>query len=65
MGFMTQSDCSRLGLENHVAVYIPHSYALSGIVYIVPAEKVKALHTISSTDAMKFAVSGGVAEISD
>jgi uncharacterized membrane protein len=65
MGFMTQSDCSRLGLENHVAVYIPHSYALSGVVYIVPVQKVKPLHSISSTDAMKFAVSGGVAEISD
>ena len=64
MGFMTQSDCTRIGFTDHVVVYIPHSYALSGIVYIVPSEKVKPLNDISSTEAMKFAVSGGVAEIS-
>jgi uncharacterized membrane protein len=64
MGFITQSDCSKLGLAEHVTVYVPHSYALSGIVYIVPVNKIRALN-ISSTDAMKFAVSGGVAEISD
>jgi uncharacterized membrane protein len=63
MGFMTQPDCSRIGLDRHVAVYVPHSYALSGIVYIVPIEKIKPLTNVSSTDAMKFAVSGGVAEI--
>jgi uncharacterized membrane protein len=65
MGFMTQSDCSKIGLSDHAAVYIPHSYAISGIVYIVPTNKIKSLPNISSTDAMKFAVSGGVAEISD
>ena len=65
MGFMTQPDSKRFGLADHVAVYVPHSYALSGIVYIVPVDKVKHLHDVSSTEAMKFAVSGGVAEISD
>ena len=65
MGFITQSDCSRLGLINHVAVYVPHSYALSGIVYIVPVENVRSLKNISSTEAMKFAVSGGVADLSN
>jgi uncharacterized membrane protein len=65
MGFMTQSECSNIGLAAHVVVYVPHSYALSGIVYIVPVDKVKPLTGISSTEAMKFAVSGGVAEISD
>jgi uncharacterized membrane protein len=65
MGFMTQAECSRLGLSDHAAVYVPHSYALSGIVYIVPVEKIKMLPAVSSTDAMKFAVSGGVAEISE
>lgn len=64
MGFITKSDCSSLGLINHVAVYVPHSYALSGIVYIVPVQNVRPLVNISSTEAMKFAVSGGVAELS-
>ena len=63
IGFMTQESAARLDLENHVVVYVPHSYAVSGIVYIVPIEKVKILHNISSTEAMKFALSGGVAEL--
>ena len=64
MGFMTQDDGTRLGLKDHVVVYVPHSYAVSGIVYIVPAEKVRFLTDVSSTEAMKFALSGGVAQIS-
>lgn len=64
MGFMTQNNAMRLGLEDHVVVYVPHSYAVSGIVYIVPVEKVKFLTDVSSIEAMKFALSGGVAQIS-
>lgn len=63
MGFMTQDNGSRFGLKDHVVVYVPHSYAVSGIVYIVPIEKVKFLTNVSSTEAMKFALSGGVAQI--
>jgi uncharacterized membrane protein len=64
MGFMTQGSGSRFGLKDHVVVYVPHSYAVSGIVYIVPVEKVKFLTDVSSTEAMKFALSGGVTNIS-
>lgn len=64
MGFMTQDNGSRFGLKDHVVVYVPHSYAVSGIVYVVPVEKVKFLTGVSSTEAMKFALSGGVAHIS-
>lgn len=64
MGFMTQDNGGRFGLQDHVVVYVPHSYAVSGIVYVVPIEKVKLLTGISSTEAMKFALSGGVAHIS-
>jgi uncharacterized membrane protein len=63
MGFMTQESGARLDLDDHVVVYVPHSYAVSGIVYIVPIEKVKILNNVSSTEAMKFALSGGVAEL--
>jgi uncharacterized membrane protein len=65
MGFMTQEDCTSFGLNTHVVVYVPHSYAISGIVYIVPLEKTKLLTDISSTEAMKFAVSGGVTQIGE
>lgn len=64
MGFMTQDNGDRFGLKDHVVVYVPHSYAVSGIVYIVPVEKVKFLTDVSSTEAMKFALSGGVTHIS-
>ncbi len=64
MGFMTQPSAEKLYLTDHAVVYVPHSYAVSGIVYIVPLNKIKLLHEVSSTEAMKFAVSGGVAEIS-
>lgn len=65
MGFMTQSDCHKFEMPTHVAVYVPHSYALSGIVYIVPRDRVKVLEHTSPADAMKFAVSGGVSDVAD
>jgi uncharacterized membrane protein len=63
MGFITQSSLKQFGLENHVAVYIPYSYAISGVTYFVPQTKVKLLSNISGADAMKFAISGGVTEV--
>lgn len=65
MGFMTQDNGSKFGLKDHVVVYVPHSYAVSGIAYVVPIDKVKFLTDVSSTEAMKFALSGGVAQFSD
>jgi uncharacterized membrane protein len=65
IGFMTQESGAKLNLADHVVVYVPHSYAVSGIVYIVPIEKVKLLHHVSSTEAMKFALSGGIAELTN
>ena len=60
IGFMTHSDLHALGIPtSKVAVYMPHSYAISGILMIVPAENVTALD-IPAAEAMKFIVSGGV-----
>ncbi|MCW3461990.1 DUF502 domain-containing protein [Chitinophaga nivalis] len=63
MGFITQADVSNFGLEGYMAVYVPHAYAITGKVFMVPKEKVKALENISAGEAMKFAVSGGVTNI--
>ena len=63
MGFMTQRECHNFGLQDHAVVYVPHSYALSGIVYIVPVYKIKILDHTTPADAMKFAVSGGVSDV--
>jgi len=60
IGFLTQEDMSPVGMEGKIAVYLPHSYAISGWVTIVDAKNVQKLKEMSSVQAMKFAVSGGV-----
>jgi uncharacterized membrane protein len=60
IGFITQKDLSKLNLAGKVAVYLPHSYAVSGFLFIVDIENIQPLD-INPTDAMKMAVSGGVA----
>ena len=62
VGFITQDDMSSFGMENYVAVYLPMAYSVAGNVYVVPKEKVKPITNISSTQSMKFAVSGGVTD---
>ena len=60
IGFMTQGDMTHLGMENKVAVYMPHAYAISGWVIITESKYVKPVTTMTSGEAMKFAVSGGI-----
>ncbi len=59
IGFVTQEDLTSLGLNDMVAVYFPHSYAISGNHFLVPKTSIKPLD-ISGPAAMKFIVSGGV-----
>jgi uncharacterized membrane protein len=59
IGFVTQNDLSDLGLDEMVAVYFPHSYAISGNHFLVPRNSIKTIQ-ISGPAAMKFIVSGGV-----
>ena len=62
VGFITQEDMSIFGMENYVAVYLPMAYSVAGNVYIVPKERVRPITSISATQSMKFAVSGGVTQ---
>ncbi len=64
IGFLTREDLSFLKLEGMVAVYFPHSYNFSGNLYVVDRKLVTKLN-ISSSDAMKFIVSGGVTEMEE
>jgi uncharacterized membrane protein len=59
IGFVTQNDLTEFGLKDMVSVYLPHSYAFSGIHYILPKERITPLN-ISGPVAMKYIVSGGV-----
>lgn len=65
IGFITQEELNEFGLQEHVAVYIPQSYAFTGRLYFVTRDRVRLLTDISSTEAMKFAISGGVTHIED
>jgi len=62
VGFITQQDMTSLGAPGFVAVYFPHSYNFSGNLMLIPVEQVKPL-MLSSTEIMKFIISGGVSDI--
>lgn len=62
VGFITQEDMTHFGMKDYVAVYLPMAYSVAGNVYIVPKEKIRLIPGISSAEAMKFAVSGGVTQ---
>lgn len=61
LGFMTRRDVEMFGLVNHVAVYLPHSYAFTGQLILVPAEHVTLVQA-GSAELMTFIVSAGVTE---
>lgn len=65
IGFITLNDADYLGMKDFVVVYVPHSYAISGITYIVPQTKIRPLNNMSASNAMKFTVSGGVVNVED
>jgi uncharacterized membrane protein len=64
IGFITREDLSMLGMQESTAVYFPHSYNISGNLFLVPTKDIQHLK-ISSAEAMKFVVSGGVAGLHD
>jgi uncharacterized membrane protein len=65
VGFITQEELHEFDLHEYVAVYVPQSYAFAGHLYFVKRDRVRVLTDISSADAMKFAISGGVAEVEE
>ena len=65
IGFITQEEVMQFGLADHVAVYVPKSYAFTGELFFLKKERVRLLTDISSAEAMKFAISGGVTQIDE
>jgi uncharacterized membrane protein len=65
IGFVTKDDMEEFGLKDYIAVYVPMAYSVSGNVYIIPKSRVKEITHISSSQTMKFAVSGGVTHIEE
>lgn len=65
IGFITHETAEDFDMKDYVVVYVPLSYAISGITYIVPPNRIRELKNLSASDAMKFAVSGGVVDVED
>ncbi len=62
LGFITQEEVDKLGAPGFVAVYFPHSYNFSGNLFLLRKDQVTPIDQ-SSTEVMKFIVSGGVSDI--
>jgi uncharacterized membrane protein len=65
IGFLTQGDMGTMGMTGKVAVYLPHSYAISGWVIVVDRANTKRVTNMTSGEAMKFAVSGGITTVDE
>jgi len=66
VGFLTDEEMGKfeLGAE-YVAVYVPQAYNFAGQLYVLPRDKVRKIDKISSGEAMKYAVTGGVVDLDD
>jgi uncharacterized membrane protein len=63
IGFVTQTDLSNMSIEkDRISVYLPFSYGLNGKLIIVHKDSVQPLD-VSSAEAMKFIISGGVTHV--
>lgn len=61
-GFLTRDDLTQFGFDkNMISVYLPFSYGVMGTQVTVDRKDVEFL-TISSSELMKFIVSGGVVQ---
>ena len=64
VGFLTDEEMAKfeLGAE-HVAVYVPQAYNFAGQLYLLPRARVRHIEQITSGEAMKYAVTGGVVDL--
>ncbi len=65
VAFVTNEDLGQFELNDYITVYIPNSYAVSGNLFVVRRDRIKPLNNLTATDAMKFAISGGVVELEE
>jgi uncharacterized membrane protein len=64
VGFLTDDEMQKFELgADKVAVYVPQAYNFAGQLYILPREKVRKIEKITSGEAMKYAVTGGVVDL--
>lgn len=64
VGFLTDEDLGgfKLGAK-YVSVYVPQAYNFAGQLYLVKRENVRPIEHLAPADVMKYAVTGGAAEL--
>ena len=66
VGFLTDEEMDKFNLgADKVAVYVPQAYNFAGQLYILPRNRVKKIDKISSGESMKYAVTGGVVDLTE
>src|SRR5688572_17135827 len=66
VGFLTDEEMHKFEMgTDKVAVYVPQAYNFAGQLYILPRHKVRKIDHITSGEAMKYAVTGGVVHVED
>jgi uncharacterized membrane protein len=66
VGFLTDQEMHKFEMgSEHVAVYVPQAYNFAGQLYILPRHKVRKIDHLSSGEAMKYAVTGGVVHVDE
>ena len=64
IGFLTDEEMEKFEMgSDKVAVYVPQAYNFAGQLYILPRERVRRIDGITSGEAMKYAVTGGVVDL--
>ncbi|HEX8545600.1 MAG TPA: DUF502 domain-containing protein [Cytophagaceae bacterium] len=64
IGFITQNDLKYLEILDKVAVYFPDSYNISGNLFLIERDHFSPINA-SSSEIMKFIVSGGVSGLNN
>lgn len=66
LGFVTDDaqDLLRDDESTLVTVYVPHSFAISGQLFLVPPKYITEVQE-NSTDVMKYILAGGITEVGD
>lgn len=63
MGFITNDNFRNMNDSNDlITVYIPHSYNISGNMFLVPMSYIEPVNA-NASDIMKYCVSGGVTRV--
>jgi len=66
VGFLTDEEMSKFDMgADKVAVYVPQAYNFAGQLYILPRDRIRHIDSITSGEAMKYAVTGGVVDVDD